>query len=154
MFPSEPDVHGLAPSGPARLYQPNHHRLQTPIRTTFPKSREALPFKVSFALAGLIASLQNRIPGLLDTLGNEDIPFTQHRFAILASDVRDPSTHTISLTWITGDLTLYEVIGDQLLLSQQPPQTFQMKMQPGLSIVSYVPWEQQVRQPLASLASL
>jgi len=124
------------------------------IRTTFPKSQQALPFKVSFALAGLIASLQNRIPGLQDNLGNEDIPFTQHRFGIVSSDVRDPSTHTISLTWITGDLTLHEVIGDQLLLSLQPPQTFQLKMQPGLSIISYVPSEHYARQPLSSLASL
>ncbi|SRR5258708_15056930 len=107
------------------------------IRTTFPKSRQALPFKVSFAISGLIASLQNKIPGLQDALGNVDIRFAQHRFDLIASDVRDPSAHTISLTWITGNLTLYEIIGNQLLLSQQPPQTFQLEMQPGLSIISY-----------------
>ena len=104
-----------------------------------PKCRQALPFKVSFAIAGLVSSLQNRIPGLQDALGNEDIPFAQHRFAIVTSDVRDPTAHVISLTWITPELTLHEVIGNQLLLSALPPQTFQLEMQPGLSIVSYEP---------------
>ena len=104
-----------------------------------PKCRQALPFKVSFATAGLINSLQNRIPGLQDALGNEDIPFAQHRFGIVTSDVRDPTAHVISLTWITPDLTLFETIGDQLLLSTLPPQTFQLEMQHGLSVVSYEP---------------
>ena len=34
-------------------------------------------------------------------------------------------------------MPLYEVIGDQLLLALDPPQTFLLKMQPGLSIISY-----------------
>jgi len=104
-----------------------------------PKCRQALPFKVSFALAGLISSLQNRIPGLQDALGNEDIPFAQHRFTLIASDVRDPTVHVISLIWITPELTLHEIIGNQLLLSTLPPQTFQLEMQQNLSIVSYEP---------------
>ena len=108
------------------------------LRDNMPKSQQALPFKVSFAIAGMINTLQNKIPCLQDALGNENIPFIQHRFAIIDSDVRDPTAHVVSLTWITGDLTLYEIIGDQLLLSQQPPQTFQLEMQPGLSIISYV----------------
>ena len=124
------------------------------IKAAFPKSQQALPFKVSFAIAGLIGSLQNRIPGLYDALGNEDIPFTQHRFNLIASDIRDPTAHVVSLTWITGDLSLYEIVGNQLLLSLLPPQTFQLEIQPGLSIVSYTPIDERVRQPVASAASL
>ncbi|HLZ87906.1 MAG TPA: hypothetical protein VKQ52_11715 [Puia sp.] len=125
------------------------------IRNHFPKSQQALPFKVSFSIAGLISSLQNKIPGLEDALGNENIPFTQHRFSLIASDVRDPSVHAVSLTWITDDLILHGIIGDQLLLSQQPPQTFQVKMQPGLSVISYTPCEERsTRQPFATMASL
>lgn len=122
------------------------------LRENMPRSQHALPFKVSFAIAGLISTLQNRIPDLQDALGNEDIPFAQHRFSLIASDVRDPTAHIVSLTWITGDLTLYEIIGNQLLLSHEPPQTFQLDMnmdrsspfqglrQPGLSIISYEPF--------------
>ena len=109
------------------------------LRENIPNSQKILPFKVSFAIAGLISSLQNRIPGLQDTLGQEEIEFAQHRFDLIASDVRDPTAHTISLTWITGDLLLYEVIGNQLLLSRQPPRTFQLEMQQDLSIISYIP---------------
>lgn len=122
------------------------------LRNNVPKSEKALPFKVGFAISGLITTLQNRIPGLTDALGNEDIPFAQHRFGIIASDVRDPSAHVVCLTWITGDLILHEIIGTQLLLSLLPPQTFQLDMsinrtstfhQPGqtaLSVVSYEPF--------------
>jgi hypothetical protein len=122
------------------------------IRDNIPKSQQLLPFKVSFALAGLINSLQNKIPGLTDALGNEDVPFAEHRFSLIASDARDPSAHSICLTWITCDLLLYEIIGDRLPLSQHPPQTFQLDIrantlsdfhglgQPGLSIISYEPF--------------
>jgi len=110
------------------------------IRNNVPKAEKALPFKVGFAISGLIGTLQNRIPGLRDALGNEDIPFAQHRFGLIASDVRDPMAHVVCLTWITGDLILHEIIGTQLLLSLLPPQTFQLYLQPGLSIVSYEPF--------------
>jgi hypothetical protein len=108
------------------------------LRDNMPKCQQALPFKVSFAIAAAISTLQNKIPGLQDALGDGNIPFVQYRFNIIASDVRDPTAHVVSLTWITGDLTLYEIIDNQLLLTQQPPQTFQLEMQSGLSIVSYV----------------
>ena len=123
------------------------------IRTTFPKSDPALPFKVSFSIAGLISSLQSRIPELHDALGNNNILFIQHRFGLITSDTRDPAQHAVSITYITDEFILNEIIGNQLLLSEQPPQAFQLKMQPGLSIVSYLPWEERSRQPLA-MASL
>ena len=107
------------------------------IRNTFPKSDPALPFKVGFAISGTINTLNHRIPGLHDALGNYSIPFSLYRFGLIASDAKDPSTHHISITYYTDAFTLLETIGDQLLLAQDPPHTLQLKMQPGLSIVSY-----------------
>ena len=107
------------------------------IKNTFPKSNPALPFKVSFSIAGLIASLGNQVPGLRDTLGDQSIPFAQHRFELIASDAKDALQHQVSITYITPELPLYEIIGDQLLLSLKPPQTFMLKLQSGLSIVTY-----------------
>jgi hypothetical protein len=107
------------------------------IRNTFPKSDPALPFKVSFAISGTINTLNHRIPGLNDALGNCSIPFSLYRFGLITSDAKDPSTHQISITYYTDAFTLLETIGDQLLLAQIPPHTLQLKMQPGLSIVSY-----------------
>ena len=107
------------------------------IKDTFPKSNPALPFKVSFSIAGIINGLDKQIPGLKDTLGIQTIPYLQHRFELIRSDVNDASQHQVSITWISPEMALYEVIGDQLLLALEPPQTFMLKMQPGLSIISY-----------------
>jgi hypothetical protein len=107
------------------------------IRRTFPKSDPALPYKVGFAVAGTLNAQNNRIPGLADALGECSIPFECYHFHLVASDARDRSTHRFSITYYTGDLTLLEVLGDQLLLTQTPPQTLMLKLQPGLSIVSY-----------------
>ena len=107
------------------------------IKDTFPKSNPALPFKVSFSIAGIINGLDKKIPGLQDTLGIQTIPYLQHRFELIRSDVNDASQHQVSITWISPEMPLYEVIGDQLLLALDPPQTFMIKMKPGLSIISY-----------------
>jgi hypothetical protein len=74
----------------------------------------------------------------MDTLGLSPIPFLQHRFELIASDVKDRSAHKISLLYLTDSITLYAIIGDQLLLGLEPPQTFLLKMQPGLSVISYI----------------
>ena len=107
------------------------------IRRTFPKSDPALPYKVGFAIAGTLNTQNHRIPGLPDALGEYAVPFECYRFHLVASDARDRSSHRISITYHTGDLTLLEVLGDYLLLTQTPPQTLVLKLQPGLSIMSY-----------------
>jgi hypothetical protein len=109
------------------------------IRRTFPKSDPALPYKVGFSIAGTLNAQNGRIPGLPDTLGECSIPFECYRFQLVASDARDRSAHRITITYHTGDLTLLEALGDYLLLTQKPPQTLLLKLQPGLSIVSYTP---------------
>jgi hypothetical protein len=107
------------------------------IRNAFPKSDPALPFKVSFSISGTIITLNHRIPGLLNALGDCTIPFSLYRFGLINSDAKDPAAHQISITYYTDAFTLLETIGDQLLLAQNLPNTFQLKMQTGLSIVSY-----------------
>jgi hypothetical protein len=124
------------------------------IRSTFPKSDPALPFKVSFSIAGVIGSLDHRIPGLEDALGDCSIPFSRYRFSLIAADAKDPSLHKISLTWFTEELTLLAIIGNQLLLSQTPPHTTQLKMQPGLSVVHYMSTRQSDPKSLLSASTL
>ena len=116
------------------------------IRSKFPKSNPTLPFKVSFAIAGLLGSLNGQIPGLQDTLLLRTIPFIQHRFELIASDVKDPSVHKISIIYLTDTLTLFNTMGDYLVLAlgdvrkemaKDPVPTFLLKMQPELSLCSY-----------------
>ena len=109
------------------------------IRTAFPKSETALPFKVGFSISGILNVQNHLIPGLPDALGDSSIPFENYRFRLIASDARDRTKHKVSITYYTGDLTLLEIIGDQLLLTRTPPYTFQLKLQSGLSIISYQP---------------
>jgi hypothetical protein len=87
------------------------------IREAFPKSNPTLPFKVSFAIAGILGSLNGQIPGLRDTLHIRTIPFIRHRFELLASDVKDPSVHKVSIIYLTDTLTLFNTIGDTLLVT-------------------------------------
>lgn len=123
------------------------------IREAFPKSNPTLPFKVSFAIAGILGGLNGQIPGLRDTLHIRTIPFIRHRFELLASDVKDPSVHKVSIIYLTDTLTLFNTIGDTLLVAladtrkemkKGPVPTFLLKMQPELSICSYfepaAPW--------------
>ena len=109
------------------------------IKECFPKSNPALPFKVSFSIAGLINDLNSQIPGLHDTLGLQTIPFVQHRFELLSSHTADAAQHQISLTYFSAEITLCEIIGENLLLTLEPPQTFMLQLQRGLSIISYQP---------------
>lgn len=124
------------------------------IRSAFPKSDPTLPFKVSFSIAGVINSLDHRIPGLEDALGDCSIPFSRYRFSLIASDTKNPSLHQISLTWFTGEFSLLAIIGNQLLLSQTPPQTIQLKMQPGLSVISYMSTPRSVPKSLRTTSIL
>jgi hypothetical protein len=108
------------------------------IRETFPKSNPILPHKVSFSIAGILNKLDNKIPGLQDSLGKQEIPFVQYRFELISSDMNDPMAHKVGIIYLTDVFTLFEIIGDQLLLAFDPPHTFLLKMQPGLSIFSYI----------------
>lgn len=116
------------------------------IRSAFPKSNPTLPFKVSFAIAGILETLNKQIPGLQDTLGLKTIPFIQHRFELVESDVRDSSRHKINIIYLTDTFTIFEMIGDNFLVAsgdvreeaeRGPVPTFFLKMQPELSICSY-----------------
>jgi hypothetical protein len=112
------------------------------IRGRFPKSHPTLPFKVSFSIAGLLRSLDKKIPGLMDTLNMKPIQFVNHYFQLLESDSKDPSAHKISIIYLTDTLIWFGNFGDRLLLAENhsgsgPTQTFFLKIEERLSIVSY-----------------
>jgi hypothetical protein len=120
------------------------------IKERFPKSNPTLPFKVSFAIAGLLQTLDKKIPGLTDTLNLKPLPFVNHYFQLLESDIRDASAHKVSIIYLTDTLTFFGSFGDRLLLAlgdarahTQPAQTFMLRMEERLSIISY----QELRRP-------
>ncbi|HVU58751.1 MAG TPA: hypothetical protein VHD83_27010 [Puia sp.] len=124
------------------------------IRERFPKSHPTLPFKVSFAIAGLLRSLDKKIPGLTDTLGIKPIRFVNHYFQLLESDSRNPSAHKVSIIYLTDPLVYFGNFGDSLLLAESdgrtgPTQTFFLKLDDKLSIVSY----EELFQPVSETSS-
>ncbi|ACU61104.1 hypothetical protein [Chitinophaga pinensis] len=115
------------------------------VRKANPKAA-SLHYKVGFSVGLFIRSLQQRIPGLTD---NQDRPllFTGHQFEIIASDISDKRAHKVAITYTTDALTLLGIAGDYLVLStgnqlqqitQQPVQTFLVKLQAQLSIADYM----------------
>ncbi|HNP21988.1 MAG TPA: hypothetical protein PKM63_05390 [Panacibacter sp.] len=105
----------------------------------------SLHYKTSFAVIHIIEDFHNKIPFLQNTLGG-NIAFDNFHFELVESSISDKSVHQLAINFITGDLTLIEVMGDYLLLSEGDKrilttgnaiETFMLKMQAGLSIMSY-----------------
>jgi len=133
------------------------------IKEKFPKSNPTLPFKVSFAIAGLVQTLDKKIPGLTDTLNIKPIHFAGHYFQLLESDSRDISAHKVSIIYLTDVLTCFGSFGDKLLLALgdtassdgpastkggQPAPTFMLKLEDRLSIISY----EELRRPSSEIS--
>ena len=108
-----------------------------------PKSN-SLHYKVGFAIGLYIRELNNKIPGLWDTLEHVNITFATHRFEIIDSDITKREGHRVAITYLTEAFTYYGNFGEWLLLSAggnlasgQAGETFMMQLYPNLSIVHY-----------------
>ena len=75
-------------------------------------------------------------------MGNR-INYETARFELIESHVDDISLHKVAINYETTEMILVDMIGEYLLLSNaalmedEPVDTFMVKMQPSLSIVSY-----------------
>lgn len=103
----------------------------------------SLHYKLSFAAGHFIVQLHNAIPGIKDNLGNK-LTFDTARFELIESHIEDMSLHKLAIHYETAELTLVEVFGEYMLLTQEDPaekedaiETFILRMQPDLSVVSY-----------------
>lgn len=65
---------------------------------------------------------------------------------MIESDIINESLHKVAVNYISATLTLYEIIGNYLLPAKEdkttgypgsPAETFLIKVQPGMAIVSY-----------------
>ena len=102
----------------------------------------SLHYKLSFAVGQFISQLNNKIPVIKDNLGSK-ITFDVANFELIESHIEDISLHKVAINYETGLLFLIEIMGEYLLLAQdnlrenEAIETFVLRMQPGLSIVSY-----------------
>ena len=102
----------------------------------------SLHYKLSFSVGHFIAQLNNKIPVIKDNKGNK-ISFEVANFELIESHIEDASFHKVAINYETGLLSLIEIMGEYLLLANDdlpehgPTDTFVLRMQPDLSIVSY-----------------
>lgn len=104
----------------------------------------SLHYKSGFAVGGLIQTLKNKIRILQDGM-EQDFVFDTYRFEVLESDTEDASVHKVAIHYMSGYITLYEVVGEYLVVASgdktdkvgEPVETYTVKMQAGMSIVSY-----------------
>ncbi len=114
------------------------------VRAAVPSAAQQLPVRVGFAIGQSMQALQNRIPGLWDTLELHNLLFTDYQFLLLASDVTDKAAHRVALLYRTPPMRLVQTVGNYLILApgEPPPQegpleTFTVEMRPNLSVSSY-----------------
>lgn len=103
----------------------------------------SLHYKCGFAIGNHIELMRNQMPGLTTSLG-DTVVFDNYEFKLIDSHIRNYAAHAIAIIYYTNELALLSEIGGYLLLSndlssvlEQPRETFLIKMQDNLSIVSY-----------------
>jgi hypothetical protein len=105
----------------------------------------SLHYKSGFAIGNLIQQLNQKIPELQDALG-KSLNFEVDQFEIIDSDITNPASHKIAITYFTGILTYFGNMGEYLLLAEgdklnqslrEPVETFILKMREGLSVIAY-----------------
>ena len=113
----------------------------------------SLHYKSGFAVIGFLDALAKKIPFFEDTLGHS-VLFNGYKFEVIESDITNKLMHKVSITYYTDTLALYEIIGDYLLLASvdktldeenESTDTFMIKMQPGISVISYKEQREKVK---------
>jgi hypothetical protein len=102
----------------------------------------SLHYKISFAAGYFIEGLNNKMPGLVDNLGNA-VNFDVATFELIESDLTNKDAHELAINYATGTLTLCDIVGEYLILAKgevspnKAAETFTIKLQPNLSISEF-----------------
>lgn len=102
----------------------------------------SLHYKLDFSVGHFIVQLDRKMPLVKDNLGNK-LSFETARFELIESHTEDISLHKIAINYETAELNLVELFGEYMLLTYDDPanveqlQTFVLRMQPDLSVISY-----------------
>ncbi|NCD70811.1 hypothetical protein [Mucilaginibacter agri] len=118
--------------------------------STFSQLREkdiranSLHYKIGFAALHFLIPLNNKIPVLLDAMGNQ-LQYENAVFDLIESDLSQKNNHKVGIKFITGTYVLHQVIGDNLVLSlhdmlthaDESFDTFTLKIPANMAISSY-----------------
>lgn len=116
---------------------------------------DQMHYLVSTAAINYIRQLQDQLPDIVNVLGRRWVPFTNFRFEIIESHVKNKEQHKVAITFYSDELTWVDTIdnhwlfavGDQTeaIYHGRPIDTEMMIWRSNLSICSL----QQIRMPLA-----
>src|SRR5437667_8522382 len=73
-----------------------------------------LHFLVSSSVLGYLQQLNGKIPDALNNLGKHFLKFTDYRFEIINSDVKNKTTHQVAINFFSGPLIWHETIGNYI----------------------------------------
>jgi len=114
------------------------------LQTQFPKAIVNVPLKVGFSIGGYINNLNNKMPGVWDSLEAIQLPFKNYKFDILDSDITNRPSHKVSVTYESEHLTLLGIVGEFLIVAlgdqveaTKPIQTFLLRIRNNFSILSW-----------------
>lgn len=78
---------------------------------------EQLHFLTSAAATGYVKQLNNKIPDVQNTLGKTFLPFSNFRFEIINSDVKDISKHRVAINFYSDVITWIDTVGSTMVLA-------------------------------------
>ena len=81
------------------------------------KGAEQLHFLVSSAVVGYLQQLANVIPDITNALRKIFLPFSNFRFEMVNSDVRDKGRHQVAINFYSDEVYWIDTIGTQLVIS-------------------------------------
>lgn len=104
---------------------------------------EKLHFLVSSGAITYLQQLNKIIPDIKDNLGNSFLPFSEYRFELIESGVKNKSAHKIAINFYSDSMVWLDTISEYLLVSKINTEqtkdgvlTNLLKIQPSLSIYS------------------
>lgn len=109
---------------------------------TYVPNADKLHFLVSGSVVGYLKQLNRKVPDILNNSGKLFLPFSNYKFEIINSDIKDKNKHQVAVNFMSEPLTWYDTIGNQLLVALDTTPvngeilTEQFAMQPFLSIYS------------------
>jgi len=126
----------------SQAYNPSgKHKSFTQLKTNDSRAN-SLHYKLNFTIIDLINGLNSQIPQLKDNLNNQ-LLFDQHKFELIESHLTNRGAHKVAITYYTGVLTLFNIMGEYMtlgvgnIMTGDLTEIFTIKMQPNLAVVSY-----------------
>ena len=78
---------------------------------------EKLHFLVSGAMVGYLQQLDGIVPDILNNLGKHFLRFTDYRFEIINSDIKNKASHQVAINFFSESMIWHDTIENYLLVS-------------------------------------